>query len=316
MNMINQLETFMVVALEEARQSLKDGNCGFGAVVARNGEVIAKAHDTEKTKGDPTAHAEITAVKMAADHLGRDLSGCIVVSTHEPCPMCSTAILWAGIDKIGYGFSIREAIQQGRRRIDLPCKEIFDRAGKPVSIFEDIMHSECSILYNKQVRDCIDQLRDADESRLQTLSYQLAQKRLAWFTTHKDKINLTEGTAIDKAYHVFLSKLDLTPNEAPISKHTSRGIVIHSLNFCPTLEACMILGLDTRRICAQLTEIPTDILLKQVNPRLRFSRNYTNIRPYSEYCEEIICLEEIEEESRNNRLHRRGYPRRTQAPRR
>jgi tRNA(adenine34) deaminase len=286
--MNTDLNNVMQLALEEAKQSLREGNCGFGAVVVRNDEIIAQAHDTEKTQQDPTAHAEMTAIRMAATKLGRNLEGCTIVSTHEPCPMCSTAILWSGINTVAFGYSIREALQQGRKRIDLSCQELFDRAGKPVKIFQGVLHSECAILYDKRVRDCIDQLRGANDHQLDLLSQQMSEKRRAWFEANQPNLNLDTGSLLDQAYRVFLTKLSLTPSDAPIVKKDSSRLVIHSKNFCPTLEACNILGLDTRRVCARLTEEPMNALLKQINPRLHFSRSYTSIRPHASYCEEYI----------------------------
>ena len=290
--MKEDFEVYMALALEEARQSLREGNCGFGAVIARGAEVVVRAHDTEKTAGDPTAHAEITAIRQAAERLGRDLSGCALIATHEPCPMCATATLWSGIDTIAYGFSIKEALQQGRRRIDLPCREIFERAGKPAAIYEGILHAECSVLYHESVRRAIAQLRTADEAQLQRLSEDLQERRLAWFREHRQELNPPGADPLESAYRVFLEKLGLTPDDAPIIRREATRLVIHSRNFCPTLEACQILGLDTRHICARLTEEPTDALLKQIDPRLSFTRNYDGIRPHTDYCEEIIQLEE------------------------
>lgn len=281
----------MAVALEEARQSLREGNCGFGAVIVRGAEVVVRAHDTEKTAGDPTAHAELTAIRQAAERFGRDLSGCALISTHEPCPMCATATLWSGINTIAYGFSIQEAIQQGRRRIDLPCREIFERAGKPVAIHEGVLHAECSVLYHEGVRQAIARLRTADEAQLRRMSEDLKERRLAWYRKHQDELDLSSADPLESAYRVFLEKLGLTAGDAPIVRREATRWVVHSQNFCPTLEACKILGLDTRRVCARLTEEPTDALLKQIDTRLAFERNYDCIRPYTKYCEEIIRLE-------------------------
>jgi tRNA(adenine34) deaminase len=288
--MNEHFESLMALGLEEARQSLREGNCGFGAVIAQGSEVIANAHDTEKTARDPTAHAELTAIRKAAERLGRDLSGCAIISTHEPCPMCATAIFWSGLRTIAYGFSIKEAMQQGRRRIDLTCQEIFERAGEPVTIIERLRHSECSVLYHEGVRRAIRQLRNADEQRLQSLSAELTQKRLDWFAAHQPELNRSGGAILDQAYAVFLRKLNLSTADAPMVSRTPTSIVVHSRNFCPTLEACKILGLDTRLICARLTERPMDALLKQIDPCLTFSRNYDCIRPQAEYCEEVIRL--------------------------
>jgi len=63
---MNNLENFMTIAIEEAKTSLKEGNSGFGAVIMKNNRLVSKAHDTDKTSHDPTAHAEITAIRLAA----------------------------------------------------------------------------------------------------------------------------------------------------------------------------------------------------------------------------------------------------------
>lgn len=281
----------MRLAIEEAKISLREDNCGFGSVIVKDGELIAKAHDTEKTAADPTAHAEMTAIRAASARLGRDLSGCVIISTHEPCPMCSTAILWSGISVLAYGYSIKEALGQGRKRIDISCIEIFTRAGKEVIIHDGILHSECSVLYNKAVRDSIEQLRGAEEKKLEILAEELSKKRLRWFSENCQSFKKSTGKkAIDIAYQVFLKKLDITEDQASIVQRDERTLVLHSRNFCPTLEACKILGLDTRFVCRHLTEKPTSELIRQIHPKLRFTRNYDKLRPYFNYCEEMILL--------------------------
>ncbi len=99
------------------------------------------------------------------------------------------------------------------------------------------------------------------------------------------------SSIIDDAYNLFLRKLGITVNDAPIVKRGETKIVIHSKNFCPTLEACQILNLDTRCVCRLLTEYPTNELIRQLHPKLRFSRNYDKFRPHSTYCEEMISFE-------------------------
>jgi tRNA(Arg) A34 adenosine deaminase TadA len=252
--------------------------------------VLAQAHDTEKTASDPTAHAEMTVIRMAAAQLGRDLSGCAIISTHEPCPMCATAILWAGITEIAYGYSIAEALQQGRRRIDLSCRELFDRAGREVVIHEGVLHEQCAILYDKAVRENIRQLRDADETKLKAMAEELSRKRLKWYAEHQQSIATEATDVIDVAYQVFLRKLGLTESQAPVVQRDAKRLVLHSRNFCPTLEACEILGLDPRVVCRHLTEKPTADLLRQIHPKLGFARNYDRLRPHAESCEEIIFL--------------------------
>lgn len=282
---------FMLIAVQEAEHSLREGNCGFGAVIVKGGEIVSQAHDTEKTARDSAAHAELTAIRQAAAKLGRTLTDCQIISTHEPCPMCATALLWAGIDTVVYGYSIKEAIQQGRNRIDLSCRELFERAGKAVTIHEGVLHDRCAVLYDNQVRDQIDRLRGADETALRSMAAALTQKRLAWFAANHDLALIQSGDLLDAAYTVFLRKLDLKPENAPIVERGPGHVTFYSRNFCPTLEACRILGLDTRFVCRCLTEQPTTELLKQIDPRLRFSRNYDTLRPYGHFCEETISTD-------------------------
>lgn len=282
----------MLLAIREAELSLKEGNCGFGAVIHRNGEIIAQAHDTEKTEHDPTAHAELKAIRCAAVKLRGDFTGCSIISTHEPCPMCSTAILWAGIDTVAYGFSIREAIEQGRRRIDLTCRELFERAGKQVAIREGVFTERCAILYNRDIRAQIELLGKADEASLLATAEAITGRRIAWLEKHLPRITPDYPNLLDIAYSVILLKLDIDVADAPIIERTRNRLVFASVNFCPTLEACRILGLDTRIVCKHLTEKPTDAMVRRIDPRLRFSRNYGVLRPFSKYCEEMITLEE------------------------
>jgi tRNA(Arg) A34 adenosine deaminase TadA len=288
--MMKAMIPFMELAIEQARKSLKEGNSGFGAVVVHNGEVLAVARDTEKTRQDPTAHAEITAIRESAATLGHDLTGCTIISTHEPCPMCAAAILWSGITNVVYGVSIHEALEQGRKRIDLPCRELFERSGRAVNIIPGVMREECAVLYNRHVRKCIAELRGLDDQQAALLTERLSQKRLSWYDTQKNNGNLYRGPLLEEAYRLFLAKLSISEEEAPIVSRKPKRLVIHSRNFCPTLEACKILGLDTCRVCAQITEAPMDRLLKQLDPRLGFSRNYNAIRPNTHYCEEFISL--------------------------
>ncbi len=91
---------------------------------------------------------------------------------------------------------------------------------------------------------------------------------------------------------MLLAKLGISESEAPVVQRAEGRVVFHSRNFCPTLEACNILGLDTRRVCRLYGEEATDRLIRRLDPRLRFSRNYEMIRPRGEYCEELIELKE------------------------
>ncbi|MFC2142184.1 nucleoside deaminase [Acidobacteriota bacterium] len=102
---------FMQAAIEEAFQGMKGNEGGpFGAVVVRDGKIIARAHNEVISTGDPTAHAEIQAIRKACKILGGFvLSGCEIYSTCEPCPMCLGAVYWARIPRLYYGCSRADA---------------------------------------------------------------------------------------------------------------------------------------------------------------------------------------------------------------
>ena len=285
-------ERYMRMAIQEAETSLREGNNGFGAVIVKDGDVVSSSHDKEDTERDPTSHAEINAIREASRKLGKKLPGCVLVSTHEPCPMCASAIVWSGITDIAYGYSIEDALMQGRKRMDFSCKEVFSREGTRVNINDGILKEECSVLYREDVRKEIDRLRNADDRILNELSVDSVLRRTKWFWENKSSFEFVSQDLLDSAYRLLLERLRITPNDAPIIKKTEKCIIFHSMNFCPTLEACRILGLDTRDVCKKLNEYSTDSLLRQMDKRLSFSRNYDKLRPYSKYCEEMICISE------------------------
>jgi len=286
---MGNLEEYMDIAIAEAKVSLKEGNSGFGTVIVKDDTVIARAHDTDTTCIDPTAHAELNVIRLAAQKTKGTLSGCMLVATHEPCPMCSTAIVWSGITSIAYGSSIQDSLQQGMTRIDIPCTEIFARSGKTIKVLSGIKKEECGLLYHRQIRASINELRDADSDTLEKLAENLAQKRKDWF--RKRHVQKKSDDPLEAAYSLFLEKLGITAEQAPIVERHRDRLVIHSKNFCPTLEACRILELDTRKICKRLTEKPMQALLRELHPPLRFKRNYEKIRPHAPYGEEMIILE-------------------------
>jgi tRNA(adenine34) deaminase len=97
-------ERLMRVALEEARRCLDHGDVPIGAVVARGDEVLAAAGNEREARGDPTAHAEVLALRAAAERLGSwRLEGCTLVVTLEPCAMCAGAAVLARVDRVVYG---------------------------------------------------------------------------------------------------------------------------------------------------------------------------------------------------------------------
>lgn len=101
-------------ALALACESVASGGGPFGAVVVRDGQVIAEGTNRVTVWNDPTAHAEIVAVRNACSALGRfDLRGCVIYSSCEPCPMCLGALHWARLDRIYYSATRHDAARVG-----------------------------------------------------------------------------------------------------------------------------------------------------------------------------------------------------------
>lgn len=101
-------------AIALAKESVRNGGGPFGAVVSRNGEIIAEAANSVTADCDPTAHAEVKAIRQAAARIGTfRLSGCTIYASCEPCPMCLGAIYWAHIDKVFYACSRQDAAAVG-----------------------------------------------------------------------------------------------------------------------------------------------------------------------------------------------------------
>ena len=99
-----QYEDFMTAALEEAARARAAGDVPIGAVIAKGEQIVAAAHNRRIVDADPTAHAEVLAIRAAARALGDwRLSGCTLVVTLEPCCMCAGAIVLARIDRLVYG---------------------------------------------------------------------------------------------------------------------------------------------------------------------------------------------------------------------
>ena len=105
---------FLSRAIEVAGDGIKKGGGPFGAVISKDNEIISEAYNSVSLTNDPTAHAEILAIRKAALLLKSfDLSDCSLYSTCEPCPMCLGAIYWAGIKKVVYASDRRDAERAG-----------------------------------------------------------------------------------------------------------------------------------------------------------------------------------------------------------
>jgi len=126
MNITEKDREFMREAIRLANESVKNGGGPFGAVIVKDNEIIAGSSNSVTIDNDPTAHAEVNTIRQACKKLGTfDLSGCVIYTSCEPCPMCLGAIYWAKIDRIYYGNNRTDA-----RNIDFADDFIYDELNR------------------------------------------------------------------------------------------------------------------------------------------------------------------------------------------
>jgi tRNA(Arg) A34 adenosine deaminase TadA len=139
---------FMLLALKEARKNLALGHGGpFGACIVKKGNVVAVARNTVLKEKNPVCHAEINAIRKACRKLKTHCLGdCIIYSTAEPCPMCFSAIHWAGIKKIVFGASIADAKKAGFNEMAISNRAM-NFAGKArIKIVSGVEAKKCRAL--------------------------------------------------------------------------------------------------------------------------------------------------------------------------
>lgn len=137
-------EYFMHLAIEEA----KKGDAPYGAVIVKDNQVVAVAHNTVKRDSDPSAHAEINAIRILTKKLKNpSLEGYTIYTTGEPCPMCATACVWTGISKIVYGASIKDLVAFKQSQIDIDCEEVIARSFRNITVTRGFLREECIRLF-------------------------------------------------------------------------------------------------------------------------------------------------------------------------
>ncbi len=139
----------MEIAVAIAREGIRAGQSPFGAAIfSSDGVLIAAAHNRVRDQRDPTAHAEVVAIRSACRKIDRkDLRGFSIVSTCEPCPMCAAAITFAGIREVAFGASVEDAKAAGYPLLQEPCRAIFDRAGGKFQLRRDLLRERCVELF-------------------------------------------------------------------------------------------------------------------------------------------------------------------------
>ena len=107
-------QELMAMAIRLAKENVQNGGGPFGAVISKNGEVIATGVNRVTSNCDPTAHAEVSAIRAACEKLGVfTLEGCEIYSSCEPCPMCLGAIYWAHLDSLYFACNKTDAAEAG-----------------------------------------------------------------------------------------------------------------------------------------------------------------------------------------------------------
>src|SRR3989338_7599028 len=120
-----------------------------------------------------------------------------------------------------------------------------------------------------RIQGKMDQIRRS-RGDLGTIHLEQRMKRLAWWQANKRKLALSRASLPRQAYEVILAAMDLKAEELPVAHEDERKITWRSFNFCPILEACQRLGLDTRVVCRGAYEQSVQDLISQLSPRLRF----------------------------------------------
>lgn len=127
--MTKQDKQFMRQAIDLSIENVANGGGPFGAVIVRDGKVVATGANRVTANNDPTAHAEVTAIRTACQREGSfKLEGCTIYTSCEPCPMCLSAIYWAGLSRICFANTKQDA-----EDINFGDKFIYEEIERPVS---------------------------------------------------------------------------------------------------------------------------------------------------------------------------------------
>lgn len=140
----------MIKAIEVAKNSAKNDEYAIGAVIIKDNEIVATGEVRRRRDNDPTAHAEIVAIRNACKKLkSRSLESCIIYSTQECCPMCAAAIVWAKMKGVVFGANSKDALGKGTcnfswRQIDISCKKVVEKSGADIEVVGGFMRDECA----------------------------------------------------------------------------------------------------------------------------------------------------------------------------
>jgi tRNA(Arg) A34 adenosine deaminase TadA len=141
-------EEYMRKAVEKTRSGIENGQTPFGAIVVAGDRIVSQEHNTVWRDTDPTAHAEVNAIRAAAKNLGTiDLAGTVMYTTCEPCPMCLSAIHWSKIERVYFGATISDADDAGFSELHVAAADLARMGGSPLAIEGDLLRQECRDLF-------------------------------------------------------------------------------------------------------------------------------------------------------------------------
>jgi guanine deaminase len=132
-------EDLMRIAIEESRK----GDWPYGAVIVKDGAIIVKAFNTSTRDRDPTAHAEVNAIRAVLRTIPEaSLSGYTLYTSSESCPMCIGAIIWAGVSRVVFGASIQQLISVGQHQINTSSQDIINTAWLSIALTGGVLAAE------------------------------------------------------------------------------------------------------------------------------------------------------------------------------
>ncbi len=141
-------DEYMLQAIHLAFDGMRHNRGGpFGAVIVKNDTVIGRGCNQVTSSNDPTAHAEMVAIRQASATISNFcLSGAVLYTSCEPCPMCAMACVWAGVSRIYFGASIDDAAEFGNQ-VKIYCREIAEKAWYELQVEGGLLREECRELF-------------------------------------------------------------------------------------------------------------------------------------------------------------------------
>lgn len=148
----------MLEAIRQASLGRAEGDYAIGAVIVKGNKVLVASGNRIKLDNDPTHHAEVVAIRKAVKLLQkRFLEGCVLYATHEPCPMCASAVVWARMKGIVFGSTLQDMIEYRERAgnrsfswrtIDVTALEIIQKGSPKVEVYGEFLREECKLLFH------------------------------------------------------------------------------------------------------------------------------------------------------------------------